>query len=161
MIRNFDAAVTYNAIDDGLKAWVAKNQRPLVVPFDERTIGDMFGQQKKGLVLFNGQNNNVWIEAFTAAAQEYASTDGEALVFTEINDKSEHLDNFANYIKIDHKTNPVVVIEAGSQAKYVMNTEVTKENIIAFLADHQNFKYGITDEVKAATEEPAAQEGEL
>lgn len=165
MIRNFDATITYGAIDEGLKQWVAKNQRPLVVPFDERTIGDMFGSSKLGVVLFNGANNNVLLDAFTEAAKEYAATDKQSLIFTEINDKSEHLENFANYIKINHKETPIVFIEASSQTKYVMKEEATKENIVSFLDNYQDFKYGITDEVKAegeATEEPAAaEEGEL
>ena len=43
-----------------------------------------------------------------------------------------------------------------------MNTEVNKENIISFIANYKDFKYGLTDEVKAAAEEKAeVQEGEL
>lgn len=68
VIRNFADSVTYGAIDDGLSAWVAKNQRPPVVPFDDRTIGDIFGQQKLGLVLFNSEADNVLLSAFTDAA---------------------------------------------------------------------------------------------
>lgn len=158
MVRNFDATVTYNSLDDGLKSWVSKNQRPLVVPFDERTIGDIFGSSKKGAVLFNGENNNVILEAFTEAAKEYASTDGENLIFTEINDKSEHLENFANYIKIDHKANPIIVVEAESQSKFVMNAEITKENVVSFFANHESFKFGLTDEVKAAAKEEVAED---
>lgn len=162
MIRNFDAAATYGSIDDGLKAWLSKNQRPLVVPFDERTIGDMFGSSKKGLVLFNGGDNEALLSALKEAASEYSSTDGEALVFTEITSKSEHLENFANYIKINHKANPVVLIEAGSQTKFVMKSEVNKDNLIEFLKNYQDFKYGLTDEVKAEEEaKEEVQEGEL
>ena len=149
MIRNFDNAVTYEAIDDGLKAWVSKNQRPLVVPFDERTIGDMFGSSKKGLVLFNGGDDETLLSAFKEAATEYSSTDGEALIFTEITSRSEHLENFANYIKINHKANPVILVEPAAQTKFVMKSEASKDNIVEFLKNYQDFKYGLTDEVKA------------
>ena len=161
MIRSFDSAITYGTIDDGLKAWIAKNQRPLVVPFDERTIGDMFGSSKKGLVLFNGADDEALVNAFKEAANQYSSTDGEALIFTEITSKSEHLENFANYIKINHKANPVILVEAGAQTKYVMKSEVNKDNIVEFLANYQNFKYGLTDEVKAEETKEEVQEGEL
>lgn len=69
----------------------------------------MFGSSKKGIVLFNGADDSALLGAFKEAAVEYSSTDGEALIFTEINSKSEHLENFANYIKIDHKANPIII----------------------------------------------------
>ena len=59
------------------------------------------------------------------------------------------MDNFANYIKLDRKAFPVVVIEAKAQTKYVLKEEPTAENILSFLGDYKSFKYGITDEVKA------------
>lgn len=159
LVRNFAESITYATIDDGLSAWVMKNQRPLVVPFDERTIGDIFGSRKLGLVLFNSEGNNVLVEAFNEAAKSYSETDGESIIFTEIPQGNEHIENFANYIKIDHKATPVVMIQAGDQIKYVMKGEVTKDSIISFLENYTDFKYGITDEVKA--EEAAAEEGEL
>lgn len=64
LIRYFADPMTYGAIDDGLKNWVAKNQRPLIVPFDERTIGDVFGSQKLGVVLFNGEDSETLLNSF-------------------------------------------------------------------------------------------------
>lgn len=55
------------------------------------------------------------------------------------------MDNFANYIKINRKTNPVVLVDAGSQNKYVLMKEATKENILEFLSNFEDFKYGLTD----------------
>lgn len=161
IIRNFAEPATYTAIDDGLKSWVAKNQRPLVVPFDERTIGEMFGSSKKGVVLFNGANDETLITALKEAAQAYSETDGEPLIFTEITDKSEHLENFANYIKINYRTNPVILVEAAAQTKYVLKSEVTKDNLVEFLKNYQDFKYGLTDEVKVEETKEEVQEGEL
>ena len=74
-----------------------------MVPFDDRTIGDIFGQQKLGLILFNSEANNVLLSDFTDAVQSYSETDGPALIFTEISQGNEHVENFANYIKIQHK----------------------------------------------------------
>jgi hypothetical protein len=120
----------------------------------------MFGSAKKGLVLFNGKDDSALLDAFTEAAKEYSSTDGESFIFTEINSKSEHLENFANYIKINHKANPVILVDAKGQTKYVLTSEPTKENIVSFLGNYNDFKYGLTDEVKADTQEEAT-EGEL
>lgn len=156
MVRNFDEVITYSAFDDGLSVWINKNQRPVVVPFDERTIGDIFGSRKLGAVLFNSENNNVLLDAFTGAAKAYSETDAASLVFTEIPQGNEHVENFANYIKIDHKANPVILVDAGSQTKYVMKEEFTQENILNFLNNYADFKYGLTDEVK--TEEAATEE---
>ena len=54
LIRSFDQPTTYGTIDEGIKNWISKNERPPVVPFNERTIGDIFSSGKKGVVLFNG-----------------------------------------------------------------------------------------------------------
>ncbi len=60
-MRPFDSPATYAALDDGLKNWVSKHQRPLVVPFDERTIGDMFGSSKSGVALFNHEDSAAFL----------------------------------------------------------------------------------------------------
>lgn len=71
--------MTIASTDSKLTDWISKHQRPAVVPFDERTIGDIFGSGKKGVVLFNGDSNEELLSAFTEAAKAY---DGESLVFT-------------------------------------------------------------------------------
>ena len=136
LVRSFDACVTYTGIDDGLQAWISRNERSIVVPFDERTIQDVFGQAKTALVLFNGANSNVLLTSFQEAAQQYSSTDGPAMIFTEINAENEHLANFADYIKIKHEKSPVVLIKAKDQVKYVMKGEATTENILAFISNY-------------------------
>lgn len=71
MIRSFGEPVTYASIDDNIKSWISKHERPPIVPFDERTIGDMFGSGKKGLVLFNADSSDELLQAFTDAATSY------------------------------------------------------------------------------------------
>lgn len=41
------------------------------------------------------------------------------MVFTEITSTSEHLANFANYIKIDYKKSPLVMLNPADKKKYV------------------------------------------
>lgn len=45
--------------------WIWKNQRPLVVPFDERTIGDIFGSSQIGFALFNHEDQAALTQTFT------------------------------------------------------------------------------------------------
>ena len=62
--------MTSREINNELGAWIAKNERPLVVPMDERTIGDMFSSKKPGLVLFNHLDSKSWFNELEAAASE-------------------------------------------------------------------------------------------
>lgn len=71
------------------------------------------------------------------------------------------MDNFASYIKLDRKAFPIVVIESKAQTKYVLKEKPTKENILSFLANHNDFKYGITDEVKVEKTATETTEEEL
>ena len=82
LIRSFDAAVTYPSLDDGLRNWIGHNERPFMVPFDERTIEGMFGNGKVGVVLFNGADSAVLTDALLETSKDYAKTDGKPLIFT-------------------------------------------------------------------------------
>lgn len=97
IIRPFDTPVSTPATED-IKSFIAKNDRPIIAPFDDRTIMTIFQGGKKGAILFNSESSNVLLDAFTQAAKEY---NGEALIFTEIEASNQHLDNLANYIKLD------------------------------------------------------------
>lgn len=120
----------------------------MIVEFDERTIGDIFSSRKLGCTLFNGASSNEMIEAFNAAAQEYANSDGQPLVFTSINADNEHFENLANYIKIKHQKSPLVVLDAGNKKKYVYMGEMTKEGILEFLNNYSANEYDLTGEIK-------------
>jgi hypothetical protein len=83
IFRPFDQPATYEKADDSVDAWIKTNERPIVVPFDERTIGDMFSQAKPGICLFNQGNSNVLLDAFTESAKA-AKEAGKQLIFTHI-----------------------------------------------------------------------------
>jgi hypothetical protein len=87
LFRPFDSAVTYESADEGLEAWVRKNERPIVVPFDDRTIGDMFSSSKAGLCLFDKDGSSVLVDAFNQAAKAYIDS-GKSLIFTHIDKNS-------------------------------------------------------------------------
>ncbi len=83
IIRPFGEAATYERADDKLEAWIRNNERPSVVPFDDRTIGDMFSSSKPGICLFNKEGSNVLTDAFTEAANTIRES-GNQLIFTHI-----------------------------------------------------------------------------
>ena len=55
MFRSFsdEKKIVYEAVNDELKAWIQANERPLVLPFDERTIAHIFHKKNPALCLFN------------------------------------------------------------------------------------------------------------
>lgn len=153
IIRPFDSVATYEKADSKLEAWVRSNERPVVVPFDERTIGDMFSQSKAGLCLFNKEGSNVLLDAFTEAAKNVKES-GKQLIFTHIEQNSEHIGPFADYIKTDPSKHAIVLIEGKIKSKFVLvqnPSEITAEDITSFVESWINGeaqKYGMTDEVK-------------
>lgn len=67
------------------------------------------------------------------------------MIFAEIKASSEHIDNFANYIKVNYKLNPIILIDSESQNKFVMKEEASKATILSFLENREDYKYGLTD----------------
>lgn len=93
IFRPFDSVATYERADAKLDAWIKSNERSIVVPFDERTIGDMFSNAKAGICLFNKGNSNVLLDAFTESAKA-ARDAGKQLIFTHID-----VHNLSNPVK--------------------------------------------------------------
>lgn len=81
MIRNFDEEASFSGEFDTLKAWVAKNARPALLPFDDRTIQSIFGEAKKAVVFINPGTDDATIR--DAVVSEAKGHDGD-LIFTEI-----------------------------------------------------------------------------
>ena len=69
------------------------------------------------------------------------------MIFTEIAGSNEHLQNFADYIKISHEKSPVVMINSKEQKKYVFKGEVGKESLLDFIQNFESFESGLTDQV--------------
>lgn len=69
------------------------------------------------------------------------------MIFTEIDSSNEHLSNLAEYINIDYKNTPVVIIDIRSNSKYVLKETPTKENILKFFNDYEDTKAGLEEQV--------------
>lgn len=139
------------------------NDRPVVYPFDDRTIGDVFHQRSKGVILFqSGIAGAVLTEAFKDAAEEWKVNRGKQLIFTDIPVEAEHYGGLANYIKIDFNKSPIVIIDGAARTKNVLSgnpKEITSEQIVSFLESVESGsakQYGLDEEVKV--EEEAAVE---
>ena len=58
-------------ISSELKIWISQNERPAVYAFDDRTIGDIFGERAVGVILFQmAEAGEVLNDAFAEAAQK-------------------------------------------------------------------------------------------
>lgn len=68
MITPFGDDVTYEKADDGLKAWVSSNDRPLVLPFDDRTISSVFHEGLDAITLYNVKSSKELSAIFNEAA---------------------------------------------------------------------------------------------
>ena len=70
---------------EGLKEWIAKYERPVVYAFDDRTIGNIFGDRGVGVVLFeSSEAGEALSQAFQDAATEIRINRGQNLIFTTI-----------------------------------------------------------------------------
>lgn len=79
----------------------------------------MFSQAKPGICLFNKEGSNVLLDAFTESANAVKQS-GKQLIFTHIDQNSEHLGPFADYIKIDPSKMAIVLIEGKIKSKFVL-----------------------------------------
>ena len=58
MFRPFGETITHPKVDYKLKGWISANDRPAVVPFDDRMSSYAFSEGKPLLMFFNGGDNN-------------------------------------------------------------------------------------------------------
>ena len=53
MYRPFAESISYDKVDYKLKAWINANDRPPVIPLDDRTSSYAFSDGKPLFILFN------------------------------------------------------------------------------------------------------------
>jgi hypothetical protein len=52
-----------------LKDWIIANDRPLVLPFDDRTVDSVFQEGKDAIVFYNIKSNKQWSAVFRDVAK--------------------------------------------------------------------------------------------
>ena len=61
-----DPATT--SLDSNIKSWISMNERPTVYTFDDRTIGEVFGDRAVGVILFQSASAEGLNDVFKEAA---------------------------------------------------------------------------------------------
>ena len=70
---------------ESIKEWIAKYERPTVYPFDDRTIGQIFGERAVGVILFQqNEAGEVLADSFNNAAHESRIERLKNYIFTDI-----------------------------------------------------------------------------
>jgi len=132
--------------------WVNKYSRPLVVDFDDRTIGAIFRSSRSAIVLFNTDKSEELKDVLTSAAKNSEAD----FVFTEIIPSNDHFTKFADYIKVKVDKPKVVAILASDRKKAIYSKTLeglTAESLSEFLTSLQNGSattYGMEEEPKDA-----------
>ncbi len=84
IIRNFADAVS-TTVSESIANWIKLNERPVVYPFNDRTIGDIFSERGSAAILFHSpQAGQALVSAFTDAAQAWRVDRQKSLIFTDI-----------------------------------------------------------------------------
>lgn len=78
--RNFGEVLTHPGVEGRFSWWVGKYSRPLIVDFDDRTIGSIFRDQKNAIILFNSLKSEELTSILTTAA---GASESE-LIFSQI-----------------------------------------------------------------------------
>lgn len=53
MIRPLHEKIICERVDQNLKEWIRKNEKHIVVPFNDRAIAQVFNENKTAVFLFN------------------------------------------------------------------------------------------------------------
>jgi len=135
IIRPFGEPVE-TLVDEDIKQWIGKNERPTVYPFNERTISEIFSESASAIILFQSPvNGEALNEAFAEAANQWRVVAGKNFIFTDIPPTGQHYGGLAEYIKIDVARSPIVFLDGGKRSKHILAVTapfLTAEKIIAF-----------------------------
>lgn len=84
IIRSFGEPVS-TEVTEGVANWIKLYERPVVYPFNDRTIGEIFSERGSAAILFhNPQAGEALTAAFTDAATAWRVEKQKSLIFTDI-----------------------------------------------------------------------------
>lgn len=75
--RNFGEVMTHSGIRDRFEWWVGKYSRPLVLPFDDRTVKEVFHRAQNIILIFNREKLDRPTRVANEVAKDYF---GEILI---------------------------------------------------------------------------------
>lgn len=84
IIRNFGETVS-TAVTEAVGSWIKLYERPVVYPFNDRTIGEIFSERGTAVILFhNAQAGEALVSAFNDAAKVWRVDRQKSYIFTDI-----------------------------------------------------------------------------
>ena len=75
--RNFGEVMTHSGIEERFQWWVGKYSRPLILPFDDRTVKEVFNRAQNIILIFNSEGLDKPIRVAKEVANDYL---GEILI---------------------------------------------------------------------------------
>jgi hypothetical protein len=84
LLRSFADDLTYPSFDEEVFYWIAKYDRPDVVPFDSRSMTSVFKEGRTGILFFIEEDYKNKIELFTEAAKQWKPKELSAISITFI-----------------------------------------------------------------------------
>jgi protein disulfide isomerase len=107
-----------------------------VIPFDNSAIEKIFQKDKKLPVLFLFMSDNAESLSAKEAFKELDESGTDLiLTFSDPNDGLGLYDRLTEYVGVDGKTTPKVLLLNDKQQKFVLEGAVTKEALSAFIAE--------------------------
>ena len=132
--------LTDNFSKDNIENFIATFSSPLVMSFNEKAAQTIFTNHKPGLIIYRDINSDT--KDYESLMREVAIHLGGKIqaVVTGINGKLEKtLAEYTNVVKSDLPT--VRIADTTKELKkYIMHSEINKENILQFVKDWQEKK---------------------
>lgn len=127
---------------ENLKAFVEEHSFANVMPFNDRAIEKVFQKQNPTLFLFSNDNEES-VAAERVFERVAKSHKGEVLFsISKPNDGFGHYDRLSEYLGVDGKKAPLLVLVAvtGDVAKYRFENTITEVNVVKFVQDFKSNK---------------------
>ena len=122
VFTSFSEPITYKgSIGSTFKFWLLKNERPSIVPVDERTVNLIFKEHMNVVMLFNARKDDRLTQVLTETTKKFKMHD---IVFSEIRPGDTNYDQVTEYFGVDAKETKLLGIDGGMNQKAVYRQNV-------------------------------------
>lgn len=125
--------------EEEIAKFVSSNSLPLVVPFNQKNAGKIFGGAIKTHLLVFAEEGSKDYDKIMSDVKDVAKDVKGDLLVVSVGKGNERVLNYFGVTKADQPTAAVVNMpEGGSMKKYMLgSTDVTKAKLSAFTADYK------------------------
>jgi len=113
--RNFGEVKTHSGIEERFQWWVGKYSRPLILPFDDRTVKEVFNRAQNIILIFNSEGLDKPIRVAKEVANDYL---GEILI-SEVRPGDSHFAGLSDFFKVRTDKSRIVGINSKQQKKAI------------------------------------------